>query len=370
VYDGSLVQGQLLLPRYDTYSDVQLDLINSVGIALNPIFPSTPDGSASGFSYTYTRLSGGGRTAPSNESFLYSSIQPGIAPALPDTWSNLGHFTQNGERVLTATLEITTRDGSAFPVATWFDTSSGNLNDTTAFGLFFSNSSDTYLQCGAKPSDLSGTWQGFSVMSSLCSTGALGAPASYYGLGGVWGSVNVGGTSNQTLTITITQRCPIVLVPSPLLFLRTNLVSQTYASNNFNEQNNTPDPSDLESSNILATIPIQNDVLFFQESNNAHPTFFLDTKARNIASMELFLTDRHGNTEFRLFPLHSITSFTTNLSFSCLLRIQVIANAVIERPLSVATYENQAPARLASQPLTQVTKNSYYDNPTTRLARR
>ena len=159
-------------------------------------------------------------------------------------------------------------------------------------------------------------------------------------------------------------------MPSPLLFVRSNLVSQTYAGNNFNEQNTTPDPSDLESSNILATIPIQNDVLFFQESNNAHPTFFLDTKARNLSSIELFLTDRHGNSEFRLFPLHSVTSFTTNLSFSCLLRIQVIANAVVERPLSLATYENQAPPRLASQPLTQVTKNSYYDNPTTRLARR
>lgn len=366
VSDGTLVGAQLNMPRYDTYSDVALDLINSVGIALNPIYPSTESGST-GFEYTITRISGGGQTVPGDGSYLYSSIQAGAAAALPDTWANVGHFTQNGERVLTTTLTITQRDGSNFPDQNYYQyDGSGLLIDTTGFGLFFTNTSDTYLQVGAKPSDMT-NWLGFSPMGNLCGLGSTTAPPGTASLGGMWGSISASG---PTLTISITQRCPIVLVPSPLIYLRTNLMSQNYACSNLNERNATPDPSDLEQTNVFAVFPIQNDIIFFQESNNAHPTFFLDTQARTISSLELFLTDRHGNTDFRLFPLHNVTSFTSNLSFIALLRLQVIERAVVPSPLSVAEYEGQEPARLASGPLIRETKNHFLNNPTTRLARR
>ena len=62
VTDGSLVGGQLLLPRYDAYADITLDLMNAIGITLNFIYPSSPtSNTSSGYEYKLVRNSGNGR---------------------------------------------------------------------------------------------------------------------------------------------------------------------------------------------------------------------------------------------------------------------------------------------------------------------
>ena len=369
VAGGTLIGAQLLMPRYDDYASVGLDFINAVAIALQPIYPSTQSGTT-GFDYQITRISGGGRAVPGNGSYLYNTIAPNTAPALPNSWGTVGNFTQNGEKVMTLTMTITNRSGSNFPDQNW-----NQAVDTTAFGVFFSNANDTYIQVGGKPSNLE-NFPGFNAAASDCARGAVidggsgdDLPANLTGLGGVYGGIVAVG---PTLTITISQRCPMVLTTEPLIYLRSNIMSGNHATSNMNEKNTTPDPQDTENTNILAAFPINNDTIFYQEASGESPTFFMDAASKSINNLELFLSDRHGNTDFRLYPNHSTTSYTSNISFTCLLRLQIIEKPVIEQASTVAEQQGLPPARFHSRPLVQPDGgvNSVLDTSKNRLASR
>ena len=368
VSGGTLIGAQLLMPRYDNYADVALDFINAIAIALEPIYPSTQSGST-GFEYQITRLSGGGRVVPGNGSYLFNSIAPGVAPAQPYTWGTIGNFSQNGEKVMTVTMTITNRSGSDFP-----DQNYNQTIDNQAFGIFFSDTNDTYLQVGGKPSKMS-EFPGFLIAAANCARGAVidgstgdDLPANSIGMGGVYGSIVAVG---PTLTIQISQRCPMVLTTEPLLYLRTNIVSSNHATSNMNEVQGTIDPQDTEPTNILASFAINNDVIFFQESAGDSPAFFMDASSKSINNLELFLTDRHGNTDFRLFPNHSTTSYTSNISFTCMLRLQIIEKPVIESNSNIQEQQGMPPARFHSRPLVNPgLGNSMLDTAKNRLASR
>ena len=369
VQGGTLIGAQLLLPRYSSYSDIGLDFINAVAIALEPLYPSTESG-ATGFDYQITRLSGGGRTVPGNGSYLYNTIAPGVAPPLPNSWATVGNYTQNGAKVLTMTMTITNRSGSAFPDANW-----NQAVDDTAFGVFFDTSNDTYQQLGGKPTNLS-AFPGFTAAAQKCAQGVVldgvpgvDLPLNLVGLGGVYGGISVDGA---TLTITVSQRCPMVLTTEPLIYLRTNIASSNHSTSNMNEKASTPDPQDTEPSNILATFPINDDIIYFQEASGEYPVFSIDASAKSLNNLQLFLTDRHGNSDFRLFPNHSSTSFTSNLSFTCMLRLQVIERPVIEQALTIPTQQGLPPPRYHSHPLVQPDggKDTMLDTAKNRLAAR
>lgn len=378
VTDGSLVGGQLLLPRYDAYADITLDLMNAIGITLNYIYPSSPtSNTSSGYEYKLIRNSGNGRGVPSNGSYLYLEYDTAAgSPSLPNNYDNIGYYTQSGEKIFTTQMTLRNKAGGAFP-----DTYDNSAN-STAFGLFFANNNDTYLQVGAKPTDLT-NFQGFLSEAIRCATGQVIDPAtiasdpdfspnSNTGLGGLYGSVsysNTGGVVNDTLTISFSQRCPMVLNTEPLLYLRSNLVSNNHATSNYNELQSTPDPTDTESTNIIAAFPINADTIYYE--NNGNDIFKLDVMARSIQNLELFLTDRHGNADWRVVPYNSTTTFTSNISFTALFRLSVIERAVIQTtPPTADSGLSLPPPRFTSNLLITPNggKNETYDNINTRMA--
>ena len=358
VTDGTLFSGELLMVRYDTYADITLDLINAIGIALNPIYQSTPaSNTSSGYEYKIVRNSGNGRGVPSNASYLYVEYDtPSGSPSLPNNYDNIGYYQQSGEKIFTTQLTLRNKAGGAFP-----DTYDNTANNT-AFGLFFSNTNDTYLQVGAKPTDLT-NFQGFLSEANKCATGQFIDPAtiagdpdfspnSASGLGGLYGSItysNTGGTPNDTMTITISQRCPMVLNTEPLLYLRSNLISNNHATSNYNELQSTPDPQDTEPTNIIASFPINNDTIYYE--NHGTDIFTMDIMSRTIQNLELFLTDRHGNADWRIVPYKSTTTFTSNISFTALFKISIIERPVIIPNVMTEQGEGLPPARFTSNVL-------------------
>ena len=309
VTDGTLFTGELLMPRYDTYADVTLDLINAIGIALNPIYGSTPSSnSGSGYEYKIVRNGGNGRGVPSNAPYLYVEYDTAAGtPSLPANYNNLGYYQQSGEKIMTTQLTLRNKAGGAFP-----DTFNNSANNT-ALGLFFGNNNDTYLQVGAKPTDLT-NFQGFLSEATRCATGQVidpdtiaadpdFSPDSSIGLGGLYGSIaysNTGGVSNDTLTISISQRCPLVLNTEPLLYLR-----------------------------------------------------------------------GHGNADWRVIPYKSTTTFTSNISFTAIFKLSVIERAVIQTtPPSADSGLSLPPPRFTSNLLNTANggKNETYNNINTRMA--
>ena len=378
VTDGTLFTGELLMPRYDTYADVTLDLINAIGIALNPIYGSTPSSnSGSGYEYKIVRNGGNGRGVPSNAPYLYVEYDTAAGtPSLPANYNNLGYYQQSGEKIMTTQLTLRNKAGGAFP-----DTFNNSANNT-ALGLFFGNNNDTYLQVGAKPTDLT-NFQGFLSEATRCATGQVidadtiaadpdFSPSSSIGLGGLYGSVaysNTGGVSNDTLTISISQRCPLVLNTEPLLYLRGNLVSTNHATSNYNQLQATPDPQDTEPTNIIGAFPINNDTVYYENTGN--DIFKMDISARSIQNLELFLTDRHGNADWRVIPYKSTTTFTSNISFTAIFKLSVIERAVIQTtPPSADSGLSLPPPRFTSNILNTANggKNETYDNINTRMA--
>jgi len=378
VTDGSLFNAELLLPRYDAYADITLDLMNAIGIGLNYIYGSTPaSNTSSGYEYKIVRNSGNGRSVPSNGSYLYAEYDtPSGSPSIPNNYDNIGYYQQSGEKIFTTQMTLRNKAGGAFP-----DTFNNGANDT-AFGLFFGNNNDTYIQVGAKPTDLT-NFQGFLSEATKCATGQVIDPDTIagdpdfspnvnIGLGGLYGSVsysNTGGVANDTLTISISQRCPMVLNTEPLLYLRGNLVSSNHATSNYNELQSTPDPEDTEPTNIIASFPINNDTIFFE--NHGNDIFKMDVMARSIQNLELFLTDRHGNADWRVVPYKSTTTFTSNISFTALFKLSVIERAVIQTtPPGADSGLSLPPPRFTSNLLNTANggKNETYDNINTRMA--
>ena len=299
VTSGTLFSGSLLLPRYDAFPDITLDLANGIGIGLNTIYPSTVStNTTSGFEYKVIRNSGNGRTVPSTSaSYLILDYDPSSSsPSIPNSYNNIGYYSQSGEKILTTTLQIRNKGGS-FPDLN-FDQSA----DLTAFGIFFGNNNDTYLQCGGKPTNLA-SFDTFLGEANKCSTGNLldggfDLPTSNTGIGGLFGTVTYSSVSvtNDSLVISFSSRCPMVLNTEPLLYLRSNLVTNNHATSNFNQTQSTPDPTDTEPTNIIATFPINNDVIFFQ--NTGSDLFQTDIMARSIQSLELsqnIISEEQGN---------------------------------------------------------------------------
>ena len=376
VIDGTLLKAQLLLPRYDTYADITLDLANAVGITLNPVYGSTPaSNTTSGYEYKVVRNSGNGRSVPSNASYLYLEYDTPVgAPSRPNNYENIGYYQQSGEKLFTTQLTIRNKEG-AFPDT--FD----NSADGTAFGLFFGDSNDTYLQVGAKPTKLT-SFAGFLAESTKCATGQSldpdnlsgtpdFSPGTLIGVGGLYGGVaysTTGGTTNDTLTITFSSRCPLVLNTEPLVYLRSNLVSRNHATSNYNELQGTPDPQDTEPTNIVASFPINADTIFYE--NHGTDLFTLDIMARSIQNLELFLTDRHGNSEWRITPYKSTTTFTSNISFTCIFKISIVERPSIVSHMSTEEQVGLPPPRFTSNVLRSANGGANFttNNNTTRMA--
>tara|TARA_R110000851_G_scaffold1230_2_gene4233 strand:- start:765 stop:1073 length:309 start_codon:yes stop_codon:yes gene_type:complete len=73
--------------------------------------------------------------------------------------------------------------------------------------------------------------------------------------------------------------------------------------------------------------------------------------SRTIQNLELFLTDKHGNTEWRTVPYRSTTSYTSNISFTALFKLSIIERPVISVNVVGEEQQGLPPARFTSNVL-------------------
>ena len=364
VTGGNLIQCQLIGARYNSYSDIFLDVVNATLKGLGRVYPT------SGHTYSVTRFSGGGPVYAANNGSEITRMGTGadidFLPIAPETWGDLGSYSQNGSKILTASIKIVRTAGS-FPVL--FD----NAADDTAFGFIFDNKSNGYLQCGAAPTSIADMTSFLTAATEISVGLGVGtdstSPLALGSFGGMftYSETNV---ANDTLTITFTPRAPMQFDPSPLLYLRTTATGKNYATSNFSQGNSAANPSIVQPSDILASIPTQRDTIYY-ESQSSEPMFHIDVNSRSVNDIQLYLSNEYNQDHWRL-NAYNASYFVSNLAFTCLLRIAIVQKAVVPRSEDEISHDQSVPARFVSQPAGAIRngRNTYFDNVTNRLARR
>ena len=99
--------------------------------------------------------------------------------------------------------------------------------------------------------------------------------------------------SRATITVVIRTVFKMQLNINKMLFLRTNLSSTNYQSNNFNQRQSVQSSDELSASNILACFPMNTETIYY--TNSGGNTWQMDIAQRTIPTLELFLTNKNNN---------------------------------------------------------------------------
>ena len=364
---GTLVPCKLLGARYDRFANVMLDLTNAVASSLQLLYPTA------NYTYSVTRLSGNGlRYATTNGSVATqlgaTSTPLNFTPQMPEAIDDLGEFRQSGTRILTSVLKIQYTGGGAHPAKATMD----NTTDERAFGFIFENNNNCYKTCGATPAAVTAGMK-YLETAAFLSTGLGIAPDSQSpaALGSLNGFVEFKSTNNpnDTMVITIANRCPMQLDVSNMVYLRTNAIGKQYETANFSSDT-AQDPAVVQSSQILAAIPAQLNTLYYNLSGG-EPVFTIDLDQRTLHQLEIYLTNEYGDTQWRS-NAYTLSYFLTNISFMCALRLSVFQKPVTPTAEDKFDEDKSIPARFVSQPMVFPDHGAdrYVDNVNTLLARR
>ena len=364
---GTLVPCKLLGARYDRFANVMLDLTNAVASSLQLLYPTA------NYTYSVTRLSGNGlRYATTNGSVATqlgdTSTPLNFTPQIPESIDDLGEFRQSGTRILTSVLKIQYTGGGAHPAKATMD----NTTDERAFGFIFENNNNCYKTCGATPAAVT-AGMSYLQTAAFLSTGLGIAPDSLTtaALGSLNGSFSFETTAvtDDTLVLTIANRCPMQLDVSNMVYLRTNAIGKQYETANFSSDT-AQDPAVVQSSQILAAIPAQLNTLYYNLSGG-EPVFTIDLDQRTLHQLEIYLTNEYGDTQWRS-NAYTLSYFLTNISFMCALRLSVFQKPVTPTAEDKFDEDKSIPARFVSQPMVFPDHGAdrYVDNVNTLLARR
>lgn len=364
---GTLVPCFLLGARYDRFANIMLDLTNAVAQSLKYLYPTSNN------TYSVTRLSGNGwtyaTTNGSNATHLGSVNAPlDFTPAIPETIDELGEFRQSGTRILTSVLKLQYTGGGAHPAKATMD----NTSDERAFGFIFENDNNCYKTCGATPAAVTADMK-YLETAAFLSTGLGVAPDSTTptALGSLNGkfSFETTAVTDDTLVLTISNRCPMQLDVSNMVYLRTNAIGKQYETANFSSDT-VQDPAVVQSSQILAAIPAQLNTLYYNLSGG-EPVFTIDLDQRTLHQLELYLTNEFGDSQWRS-NAYTLSYFLTNISFMCALRLSVFQKPVTPTDEAKFDEDNSIPARFVSQPMVFPDHGAdrYVNNVNTLLARR
>jgi hypothetical protein len=360
--EGTLATCLLLSARYENYASVYLDIANAIVTQLQLLYLPAD------YTYSVTRLGGGGPTFAREGASQVTGLGVNNAPLnfnpnFPISIDELGQYRQSGEKILTCTIRIQKNSGS-FPVI--FDNSSDDL----AFGFVFSNGNNCYLTCGATSTPITSTMSYLQAASRM-SSGLGISPDSdtAVALGSFNGKYTFSTTTsaNDTLEITFASRCPIQLDPSPLVYVRLGQSGNNFATANC-ESDSVQDPSQVQSSSILAAIPAQKDNIFYLSEGES--PFQVDFNVRSLHQLSIFLTNEYGDTQWRS-NAYNLSYYVTNISFKAQLRISIMQKAVVAVPESKFV-DHDVPARFVGQPQSALRNGAddYVENITTRVARR
>ena len=130
------------------------------------------------------------------------------------------------------------------------------------------------------------------------------------------------------------------------VYLRADISNNNIQSIGFDSENRTP-TSDISSSNIIARIPIDDQVLFFEATHER--TYFINLRQKNLSHVRLFLTDHRG----RRLPQQPDQSKLGNLTFTTTMRVDIIQGRAVNEFVT-EMYEPNVPARFTSNLLKKI----------------
>lgn len=383
-----LVHSYLTLPRYTAFQDVITDAANSVALNFQEAGFITDD-----WDYNFSGVFGQGNTlfpgvveANITGPSAFSTSSAALTPSV--TYDDVGYYTQGGYNGLAAVFTLTQNktlywgalnSGVFVPTLT-----SGSLVDnrtvTSAIQLTAFKDSDIYLQVGGRKGSTeqkdfpSGTTaqQGATWASDLWTAEATSAGTQFQLFNATYNTVitGTGATSRATITVVIRSIFKMQLNINKMLFLRTNLSSTNYQTDNYNQRQSVQSSEQLSSSDILACFPMNTETIYY--TNSGGNTWQMDIAQRTIPVLELFLTNKNNGQLIKDNPNPAIGAPNYNVNFQCVLRVEVVERAVIRPGAEEQNTPGELPARFTSNlSITQSHGNDFTRNSNfTRLASR
>jgi len=153
-----------------------------------------------------------------------------------------------------------------------------------------------------------------------------------------------------------------------MLFLRTNLTSTNYQTDNFNQREGIQSSKSLSASNIFACFPMNTETIYY--TNTGGNTWQMDIAQRTIPTLELFLTNKNNNELVKDNANPTIGTPNYNINFQAVVRVEVIERAVIQQGAEQQNMPGELPPRFTSNvPNNQSHGNDFMRNSMfTRLA--
>ena len=299
-------------------------------------------------------------------------------------YDSIGYYTQNGTKCLLGQFTISqinevfwgaANSGINYPPGstgpgsgTCFDNTAVN----TSFYLTAAQSSDIYLLLGGRKQPFSSA-----DLASLSAFTAAGIPVSTISpsdssqmllyVNCTYVTTGTGGNTRTVITVKVSTVFRMQLQVENQLYLRSNLLSTNYATDNYNQTSGVQSSTELSASNIFACFKMNSNIIYYE--NTGENTWILDIAQRNIPNLELFLTNRHGDPLTLDNPTPSGQQ-TYNVSFQCCIRVEIVERSVVQSTNAQRDAAGYASARYSGNVMTTIrqgqnlTRNSVF----TRLA--
>tara|TARA_R110001592_G_scaffold242646_1_gene503299 strand:+ start:432 stop:1877 length:1446 start_codon:yes stop_codon:yes gene_type:complete len=375
----------LTLPRYTSFADIMLDAVNSVALNFQAAGFTTTD-----WGYTNMGIWGQGialgpavaRAGSQPSSGLpANTVSPADEPSSADNYDTIGYYSQGGYNGLAASFTLLQNK-----TLWWGDAGSGsnvpptldNTSASTAFQQTSQQDSDIYLQVGGRKGYVptanfpSGTIQQQGVIWKAdywqAEATANGTKKQLFNVTVAKSTTGSGTGARTTFTVTVATALKAQLNINKNLFLRTNLTSTNFQTDNFNQRESVQSSTSLSASNILACFPMNTETIYY--TNQGSDTWQMDVAQRTIPTLELFLTNKNNCELIRDNPNPVISTPNYNINFQCVIRIEVIERAVIKSGSDVQSTPGELPSRFTSNvPTNQSHGNDFTRNSNfTRLA--
>lgn len=368
--DNQLVHTYLIMPRYTTFQDIMTDATNTIALNFQSAGFSTTD-----WDYTFNGVWGQGTGLfpdtlrdgfPPPQAFNATPpTSSGLVP-IPQTYDAIGYYAQSGYNGLVGQFTLVQNK-----TLWWGATSSGqnsptltsgslvdNTNALTAIQVTAFQDSDVYLQVGGR--------KGYLLRGSFPS-GNNANQGNTWATGGLYwkqeattnGSQNQlfnmsyattisgsGASARATIKVQIRTVFKAQLNINKMLFLRTNLTSTNYQTDNFNQLVGVPSSQSLSASNIFACFPMNTETIYY--TNSGGNTWQMDVAQRTIPTLELFLTNKNNEELVKDNANPTIGSPDYNINFQAVIRVEVIQRAVIQQGAEQQNMPGELPARFTS----------------------
>ena len=387
---AQLVHNYLTLPRYTNFQDVMTDTANTIALNFQSAGFATDD-----WDYNFGGIFGQGTPlfpaiagpTPTPKAFSSTTVPSNLQPTV--TYEDIGYYAQSGYNGIAAYFHITQKNKTLY----WGALNSGqfsptltsgslvdNTNSATAIQMTSFQDSDVYLQVGGRKGY---TQQKDFPVGTTAQQGVSWASDNWLAEDSTAATQNqlfnvtyntivtgTGATSRTIITVVIRTVFKMQLNINKMLFLRSNLSSTNYQTNNFNQRQSVQSSDELSASNILACFPMNTETIYY--TNSGGNTWQMDIAQRTIPTLELFLTNKNNNELIKDNANPDVGTPNYNINFQCVLRIEVIERAVIQQGQEQQNAPGELPARFTSNlSINQSHGNNFTRNSNfTRLAQR